>query len=139
MMNVTESASRRTAKARAGGAGGTLPQGGPCGRLCNGSVGSLGIAGSRSPGTLLWDVCVAPVYPVGFVVVMVFGVTLATPSHAYLDPGTGSMILQVLLGGVAGALVVGKLYWAKIKRMFKSPAPSASKSSENSQSTDTPD
>ena len=26
----------------------------------------------------------------------------ATPAHAYLDPGTGSMILQVLLGGVAG-------------------------------------
>ena len=23
-------------------------------------------------------------------------------AHAYLDPGTGSMILQVLLGGVAG-------------------------------------
>jgi hypothetical protein len=29
---------------------------------------------------------------------------LATPLVAYLDPGTGSMIVQLLLGGVAGAL-----------------------------------
>jgi hypothetical protein len=33
---------------------------------------------------------------------------------AYLDPGTGSMILQVLLGGVAGLLLAGKLYWHRI-------------------------
>jgi hypothetical protein len=37
---------------------------------------------------------------------------------AYLDPGAGSMILQALVGGVAGAAVVGKLYWARIKRML---------------------
>ena len=33
---------------------------------------------------------------------------------AYLDPGTGSIILQVLLGGVAGLLLAGKLYWHKL-------------------------
>jgi hypothetical protein len=32
-------------------------------------------------------------------------------AHAYLDAGTGSMILQLLLGGVAGLALVGKLYW----------------------------
>jgi hypothetical protein len=41
-------------------------------------------------------------------------------AHAYLDPGTGSMILQILLGGVAGALVIGKLYWVKLKSLFSS-------------------
>lgn len=40
------------------------------------------------------------------------------PAHAYLDPGTGSMILQLLLGGIAGALVVGKLYFERIKLFF---------------------
>lgn len=35
-------------------------------------------------------------------------------AHAYLDAGTGSMILQVLLGGIAGLMVVGKLYWHKL-------------------------
>lgn len=34
--------------------------------------------------------------------------------HAYLDPGTGSMLLQVILGGVAAVAVAVKLYWYKI-------------------------
>lgn len=38
----------------------------------------------------------------------------ASAAHAYLDAGTGSMILQVLLGGLAGLLVAGKLYWHKL-------------------------
>ncbi len=42
----------------------------------------------------------------------------AKPAYAYLDPGTGSMILQLLLGGVAGALMVGKLYYQKIRSFF---------------------
>jgi hypothetical protein len=36
----------------------------------------------------------------------------------YLDPGSGSIILQALAGGVAGVAVVGKLYWQRIKRIF---------------------
>ena len=38
---------------------------------------------------------------------------------AYLDPGAGSMILQALAGGVAGAVVFGRLYWARIKRALR--------------------
>ena len=38
-----------------------------------------------------------------------------SPAYAYLDPGTGGMLLQLLLGGAFGALVVGKLYFSKIK------------------------
>jgi hypothetical protein len=37
------------------------------------------------------------------------------PAWAYLDPGTGSMMLQLLLGGIAGAMVVGKLYWHRFR------------------------
>ena len=37
------------------------------------------------------------------------------PAWAYLDPGTGSMMLQRLLGGIAGAMVVGKLYWHRFR------------------------
>jgi hypothetical protein len=40
------------------------------------------------------------------------------PAHAYLDAGTGSMILQVLLGGVAGLVLVGKLYWHRLLLML---------------------
>lgn len=36
-------------------------------------------------------------------------------AHAYLDPGTGSMLLQVILGGVAAVGVAVKLYWHKLR------------------------
>ncbi len=39
----------------------------------------------------------------------------SSPAHAYIDAATGSMILQVVLGGVAGGLVLAKLYWHRIK------------------------
>jgi hypothetical protein len=32
----------------------------------------------------------------------------------YLDPGSGSMLLQVLLGGAVGLIVIVKLYWNSI-------------------------
>lgn len=37
------------------------------------------------------------------------------PVFAYLDPGTGSMLLQVILGGVAAIGVIIKLYWHKFR------------------------
>lgn len=39
-------------------------------------------------------------------------------AHAYLDPGSGSMLLQLLLGGVAGLAVVVKLYWHRFLALF---------------------
>ena len=35
-------------------------------------------------------------------------------AYAYLDVGTGSIILQVLLGGAAGLALAGRLYWHKL-------------------------
>ena len=37
---------------------------------------------------------------------------------AYLDPGTGSMILQILAGGLAAVAVTAKLYWNRILRFL---------------------
>ncbi len=54
-----------------------------------------------------------------FVFVFALALDFSNPALAYLDPGTGSMILQLLLGGVAGALVVGKLYWQRVKDFFR--------------------
>jgi hypothetical protein len=39
----------------------------------------------------------------------------AGPVSAYLDPGTGSMLLQVILGGIAAVGVAIKLFWHKIR------------------------
>ena len=38
---------------------------------------------------------------------------------AYLDPGTGSMILQVVAGGVAAVAVAGKIYWRRLKGFLR--------------------
>ncbi len=54
---------------------------------------------------------------------LVWAVFPVFPGHAYLDPGTGSMIIQILLGGIAGAAVVLKLYWHKFKMMFSRQKP----------------
>lgn len=43
---------------------------------------------------------------------------ISQPAHAYLDPTSGSMILQAILGGFAGAAVVLKLYWHRILGFF---------------------
>jgi hypothetical protein len=40
---------------------------------------------------------------------------------AYLDPGSGSMLVQLVLGGVAGAAVIVKLGWQRLLGMFRSP------------------
>lgn len=39
-------------------------------------------------------------------------------ASAYLDPGSGSVILQVILGGLAGLAVAGKLFWQRIVAFF---------------------
>ena len=38
---------------------------------------------------------------------------------AYLDPGTGSMLVQLLVGGVAAVAVTAKLYWRRILRLLR--------------------
>jgi hypothetical protein len=45
-----------------------------------------------------------------FLLLMITG-----PVFAYLDPGTGSMLLQVILGGIAAVGVAIKLFWHKIR------------------------
>ena len=39
-------------------------------------------------------------------------------AYAYLDPGTGSVILQALIGVIAGVLITLKIYWYKLKEKF---------------------
>lgn len=35
--------------------------------------------------------------------------------HAYIDPGTGSLIIQVLIASFFGALFLLKVFWGKVK------------------------
>jgi hypothetical protein len=38
---------------------------------------------------------------------------------AYLDPGSSSLILQALAGGVAAIAVTAKLFWHRILRFLR--------------------
>jgi len=48
--------------------------------------------------------------------VLSVGVSLviASSAEAYLDPGTGSMVLQLLIAGALGAVFAVKRFWRKI-------------------------
>ena len=52
-------------------------------------------------------------------------VLLLLPSiaHAYLDPGTGSYVVQLLIGGLLGGLFALGMFWrrvlASVRRLFK--------------------
>jgi hypothetical protein len=37
------------------------------------------------------------------------------PAYGYIDPGTGSLIIQGVIGAIAAIGVTMKLYWHKIK------------------------
>jgi len=44
--------------------------------------------------------------------------TVSKP-NAYLDPGSGSIILQMILAGLLGVGVVVKVFWKKIIGLFR--------------------
>lgn len=49
---------------------------------------------------------------------LIFFALLVEPAYCYLDPGAGSMLAQLIMGGVAGVMVVFKLYWKRVKSIF---------------------
>lgn len=58
---------------------------------------------------------------------------LLRPAYGYLDPGTGSYIIQLLVGGLLGGLFAIGLFWkrviASIKRVFRSRKDNAGRNS----------
>jgi len=51
------------------------------------------------------------------------GADAAVPIFAYIDPSAGGMLMQLLLGGTAGVLVIGRLLWSRIRRLLGRPDP----------------
>ena len=41
-----------------------------------------------------------------------------SPAYGYLDPGTGSLIVQVAIAAVVGIGAALKLYWGKVKTVL---------------------
>jgi hypothetical protein len=55
--------------------------------------------------------------------------------RAYLDAGSASMLLQLVLGGFAAVAVGAKLYWGRLMRFLRirKPEPEATEPSQPSQ------
>lgn len=43
--------------------------------------------------------------------------------HPYLDPGSGSFIIQILIASLLGIGLAVRTYWSKIKARFGKQAP----------------
>ena len=51
---------------------------------------------------------------------LIFGISLLhvftiSDAYAYIDPGTGSLAIQVIVGALIGTGITVKIYWYKIK------------------------
>jgi quinol-cytochrome oxidoreductase complex cytochrome b subunit len=56
-----------------------------------------------------------PIRTVWFVLFFTYFLVIAVPSaHAYIDPGTGSFVFQVIVGGLLAAGVVFRSFWRRV-------------------------
>ena len=52
------------------------------------------------------------------IVVALFLALLSSPAYAYLDPGTGSMLVQGLVAALAVVSAAVATFWTRIRRLF---------------------
>ena len=53
-----------------------------------------------------------------FLIILIFIVLNPSFAYAYLDPGTGSIILQAIIGVIAASLTAISIYWEKFKSII---------------------
>ena len=51
--------------------------------------------------------------------ICIYMLALSKEAYAYIDPGTGSLILQGLIGTLIAGFFVIKKYWEQLKLFFK--------------------
>ncbi len=52
-------------------------------------------------------------------ILIFFYFILISRANAYIDPGSGSIILQAIIGALAAGGLTIKIYWNKFKNFFK--------------------
>lgn len=53
-----------------------------------------------------------------FIGITLLFITASSPAYGYIDPGTGSLIIQGVIGAIAAVAITVKLYWHKLKLFF---------------------
>jgi len=59
--------------------------------------------------------------------VLVAFLSIASPAYAYLDPGTGSMLISAVLGVAAALALAVKMFWYRLIGLFRGKRPAADK------------
>lgn len=54
-----------------------------------------------------------------FFILTLYNLISPRDACAYLDPGTGSYFLQIIIAALVGSLFAVKLFWNKIKGFFR--------------------
>lgn len=54
-----------------------------------------------------------------FIFILTFNSFIISDAKAYLDPGSGSMIVQAILASLAAFFSTLYIYWNKFKNFFK--------------------
>jgi len=57
--------------------------------------------------------------------VLVACLSIASPAYAYLDPGTGSMLISAVLGVAAALALAVKMFWYRLIGLFRGKRPAA--------------
>lgn len=70
-------------------------------------------------------------------VALATGLLASSPTYAYIDPGTGSILLQGLLASLAVGLGVARTYWHRIKAFFNASKPAPPVDSRNADGEET--
>lgn len=52
------------------------------------------------------------------ILMLILFLSSANSLYAYIDPGTGSYILQMLIAGILGAAFAVKIFWNHIRTFF---------------------
>ena len=59
------------------------------------------------------------------VLALVACLAIASPAYAYLDPGTGSMLISAVIGVAAAVALALKMFWYRLVGFFRGKRPVA--------------
>ncbi len=65
-----------------------------------------------------------------FFLIVAWATIFPSQALAYLDPGTGSLIIQSVIAGIVATAFAVRLYWSRILGWFKRPGDGATPPTE---------
>ena len=67
-----------------------------------------------------------------FLTFLIYYFTAESNAYAYLDPATGSIIIQCMVAGLVACMIFMKNFWVKFKYFFNKKIKSNKNKEENS-------